>query len=822
MRIAEILKRWRLPRYSLRIRLFTSIFAIVALFTLTNITYQVSGDSRNQRLDNLQNAVQGQLSSVRIRQDLKDIQKEILVLEALKEAGEGELSNAEIEAGVSKLESLKTTIYQLESFTYPDSKAAYTRLRDAFTKLDHSWKDFYENYSSNSSSSTFQIETLFDSTIDELAIFESLEVNAAEQQTKELQSLSRFTDRVTLVIYLFTILLTVGLGYLLIRYTTSALRNLQTGTEKIGRGNLDYHIPVRSDDEIGDLAHAFNDMTDKLRNAMAQVQQSKEKADQANRAKTNFLANMSHELRTPLNAIIGYSEMNIDVFDEDSELDQEQTIKDLHHILDSGRHLLQLINDVLDLAKIESGNMTIFNETFSGIDLLKEIMTTMTPLANKNNNKLQLEAEPDLPPIYSDSIKFRQIFINLLSNACKFTSDGEITIKARLDRNQNKFIYEIEDTGIGMTREQLDNIFDAFVQAETSTSKNYGGTGLGLAICKEFVELMKGALDVKSAPGVGTSFIVTLPETVQPRRSVTVIPTANQQELDLPDAEANQNNDDKEHHEAAATSLNVIMRCSKELTNVFFLNAFQNNQYQLIPLTDLSKQIRQLDSFDASALVLELPGANRKKFNQSWSELLLIFHADTKKNNNFLIAYHQTQPQTQDKASASSASVIKLPALRFLHDHTGAELQRLVDGGDPPALIQRLRRLNPVGRRGSALLAGFCEQSIKHVGERLQIELSAEAWQCQNTAATSETCAAIKSGKVDLLLIHLTINDSDARQILDNWYSAILSLKRTHPDREIKAFVLSTNHEKVQSTSDTHQARLLESSAYEIIPIVGD
>ena len=144
-----------------------------------------------------------------------------------------------------------------------------------------------------------------------LSEFESIEIVATEQQTLNLQRTVRFTDRITLAIYLFTIALTVSLGYLLIRYTNRSLNELNKGTVRIGGGDLKYHIPVNSDDEIGDLTIAFNQMSDKLSNAMAQVQQSKEKADQANRSKTNFLANMSHELRTPLNAIIGYSEMII-------------------------------------------------------------------------------------------------------------------------------------------------------------------------------------------------------------------------------------------------------------------------------------------------------------------------------------------------------------------------------------------------------------------------------------------------------------------------------------------------------------------------------
>lgn len=811
--ITKLIRRLRLPRFSLRARLFSSIFAIVTLFTLTNITYQISGENRNQRLDNLQKAVQGQLSSVTIRQDLKNVQKEILVLDALKEAGEPGLSSEEIELGISKLDALSNSISQLESYTYPESESAYEELSESFRALNNAWRDYYADYQQNNDSAdTQQIESLYEKTIDILAKFESLEVVAADRQTRELQSLAIFANRVTLGIYLFTILLTVGLGFLLIRYTTRALRNLQRGVERIGRGNLDYHIPIKNNDEISDLTHAFNDMSDKLRNAMAQVQQSKEKADQANRAKTNFLANMSHELRTPLNAIIGYSEMNIDFFADENELDQKQTISDLHHILDSGRHLLQLINDVLDLAKIESGNMTVFNETFSSIDLLKDIITTMRPLAEKNNNRIVIEAEDELPPLYSDSIKFRQIFINLLSNACKFTKDGDITIKAKLDNRQNLLVFEVQDTGIGMTPEQLDNIFEAFVQAEHSTSKNYGGTGLGLAICKEFIELMQGTLDVKSAPDVGTSFIVSLPQRSSDRREQTVIPTSNQQELDLNEALEQSENHTSKAHKA------ILMRCSKEITNVFFLQAFQSSGFELLPLDNLSKQIHDLEDQKAKGCVIELCGATRKSFNQGWSDFGLLFQTTEPGRRNFIVAYHQFA--TNSKERKHETAVVKLPSLEFLNERVSQEIATQADIGKPQLLVQKLRHLNPVGRRGQAILLGFDSNELRHFGERLQIELSAEAWQCQSASTAHEICSRIESERIDLILMHPNLNDVELKPALNTWFLKNCDLKATHPDRSIRALIIDPDSITEQEKDTTTSARLLEKAAHEIVPIV--
>ena len=288
----------------------------------------------------------------------------------------------------------------------------------------------------------------------------------------------KFTDRIAIAIYIFTIVLTITLGFLLIKYTNRSLNELNKGTVRIGGGDLKYHIPVNTDDEIGDLTIAFNEMSDKLSNAMAQVQQSKENADQANRSKTNFLANMSHELRTPLNAIIGYSEMIIEDYREENKLDEKQAIEDLQRILSSGRHLLQLINDVLDLSKIESGNMTVFNETFDSVEIIEELLTTMSPIAKKSDNELILERSQNIPKLYNDAVKFRQVFLNLLSNACKFTDKGKVTVLISFNKKTENIVFHVSDTGIGMSADQIDKIFKAFVQADSSTSKLYGGTDL--------------------------------------------------------------------------------------------------------------------------------------------------------------------------------------------------------------------------------------------------------------------------------------------------------------------------------------------------------
>jgi signal transduction histidine kinase len=298
-----------------------------------------------------------------------------------------------------------------------------------------------------------------------------------------------------------------------VRYTNSNLKRLKRGTERIGAGDLNYRIENIADSgELGDLAEAFNDMSEKMRQAMHDESQARDAADEANAAKSIFLANVSHELRTPLNAIIGYSEMLQDELEDPQEVDRGQFHLDLDAIVLSGRQLLALIDDILDLSKIESGKMSLHCEDFRPGDILDQVCVALSPLLRDRNNQLEVSGMENLPSIYNDATKFRQIATNLLSNACKFTSGGLISLQAVVPENRPQWIeYSVRDTGIGMDSEQQSKIFDAFVQADSSTSANYGGTGLGLAICRDFCEQMGGSIRVDSAPGEGSTFTVLLP-----------------------------------------------------------------------------------------------------------------------------------------------------------------------------------------------------------------------------------------------------------------------------------------------------------------------
>ncbi len=269
-------------------------------------------------------------------------------------------------------------------------------------------------------------------------------------------------------------------------------------------------VPILEENgTVREWVGAHSDITAR-KEAELQLEMAKEAAEEANRAKSQFLANMSHELRTPLSAVIGYSEM---LQEEMEDLGQESLLSDMRKIESNARHLLGLINDVLDLSKIEAERMEIYPEEFSVAEVVQDVAATVESLVEKKGNAMALDLGQDLGAACTDVTKLRQCLINLLSNAAKFTEAGKITLSARRERHGNVewLAFAVSDTGIGLSPEQQARLFQRFSQADASTTRRFGGTGLGLAITRAFANMLGGEIGVESEEGVGTTFTVRLP-----------------------------------------------------------------------------------------------------------------------------------------------------------------------------------------------------------------------------------------------------------------------------------------------------------------------
>ncbi|MFT5138964.1 MAG: signal transduction histidine kinase/DNA-binding response OmpR family regulator [Lysobacterales bacterium] len=506
-------------------RIALSSTVILVFFFGTVLVFLWSNEIRRVKVDELQSTIRSQYLISDVSDELGEFNKHLQVLEITASVrGEVGLEDQEREKLMSSISKIESSLANVRA-TAAGSIASQLSGTASARGIVIEWKDLINWTIENNE--RIQIETLTDFTIEFKTTRGQLLVDSAVLRTRsqeldmEIDQQETLINKVSLIVFVVSAVIALILLFHLIRYTTRALSALREGTEQWSSGNLEYRIKVVGKDDLSALARAFNGMANNLDAAMKDAQEERKRADKANKAKSGFLANMSHELRTPMNAIIGYSEMLLEEIEDEGSLSAQEAAADLSKIQSAGKHLLGLINEILDLSKIESGKMGVFYEPIDLGILIDDVKTTIMPLIDKFDNGFEVIIDVKDSNIETDVTKFRQILMNLLSNSAKFTKEGLITVTAKrfMEKGVDTISVAVSDTGIGMTEVQLAKVFDEFTQADDSTTREFGGTGLGLSICRSFATLMKGRIDVVSKPGKGTTFTFVAPA-FEPKKEV--------------------------------------------------------------------------------------------------------------------------------------------------------------------------------------------------------------------------------------------------------------------------------------------------------------
>jgi len=492
----------------------------------------------------------------------------------------------------------------------------------------------------------------------------------------------------------------------------------------------------------------------RLAKALAEGNKARLQSEEANKAKSAFLANMSHELRTPMNAIIGYSEILIE---ECEEMEPDEIEQDLEKILSSAKHLLGLINDVLDLSKVEAGKMSIYLEPVHLRGFMNDVIVTMKPLADKNNNKLVVDMDGlNDDYITTDVTRLKQIILNLSSNACKFTHEGVVSISLKLNQvseAKHLLVVAIRDSGIGMTDQQMNRLFEDFSQADVSTTREYGGTGLGLSLSRRFCRMMGGDITVESVKDQGSTFTVSLP--------VDVV-TSPTQELTSTKSTTSDS--------SAVVSCDLESKQRSIRARVLLIDDDNNN-------TEIFRRFLLNDGFEVmhSSSIEE----GFAKASQCAPELVIVDIEHSSLHGIDLLA----KMKNSDFLSSIPVVMVNMKDQFELSYLLGAAscLQRPIDWSRLEATLTRICQSKSVGKREVLIV-----EESEEISENLSKMLAQDHWEIRNFARARFAIDSIVEAKPDLVILDLSTHREEGLAFM-------AALRQLHNEESLPVLLLSQN-----------------------------